>query len=155
MSTADYTGKHERYFHHARREIEPLLPAHAGQVLEVGCGSGATLAWLKNSGRCTRTTGIEIYEAVAEQARARVDELHVGDAESLVAQTFIPESFDMVLCLDVLEHLVDPWAFVGRVRLLPTNQVSAAGLAEAPVFAPLAPPRLASRQPSDRAAPGR
>lgn len=118
MSTADYTGKHERYFDHARREIEPLLPAHAGHVLEVGCGTGATLAWLKNSGRCTRTTGIEIYEAAAEQARARVDELHVGDAEGLMAQAFMPESFDVVLCLDVLEHLVDPWAFVGRVRLL-------------------------------------
>ncbi len=118
MAAAAYTGKHERYFDHVRREIEPLLPPHAGQVLEVGCGTGATLQWLQASGRCSRTTGIERYETAAEQARARVDELHVGDAEQLVAQAFMPARFDLLLCLDVLEHLVDPWAFVQQAQQL-------------------------------------
>ncbi len=113
-----YGSKPSLYFDHARREIEPLLPSHAQQVLEVGCGTGATLQWLKASGRCGRTTGIEVFEGAATLARQRVDELHVGDAERLVAHAFVPATFDLVLCLDVLEHLVDPWAFVDRVRLL-------------------------------------
>lgn len=115
--TADaYTDKPAVYFDHARREIEPLLPAHATHVLEVGCGTGATLQWLKDSGRCAHTTGIEVFAEAAAIARQRVDTLHRGDAEKLVQQAFEPESFDLVLCLDVLEHLVDPWALVMRIQ---------------------------------------
>lgn len=118
MTAASYTTKPEGYFDRARREIEPLLPPHAAQVLEVGCGSGATLQWLKHSGRCHSTTGIEMQPQAAELARGRVDHLHVGDAEQLVRLGFSDASFDLVLCLDVLEHLVDPWSLVVQVQRL-------------------------------------
>ncbi|NJN00477.1 MAG: hypothetical protein HC793_02210 [Aquincola sp.] len=49
----DYGGKAADYFAHARREIEPLLPARAMRVLEIGCGDGSTLAWLKQTGWCS------------------------------------------------------------------------------------------------------
>jgi 2-polyprenyl-3-methyl-5-hydroxy-6-metoxy-1,4-benzoquinol methylase len=113
-----YSDKPAVYFGHARREIEPLLPPFAARVLEVGCGSGATLRWLKQSGRCSHTTGIEVFAQAAELARGQVGSLHVGDAERLVQQAFAPASFDLVLCLDVLEHLVDPWAFVAHLQPL-------------------------------------
>ena len=118
MTSAAYSAKPAVYFDHARREIEPLLPPHAAQVLEVGCGSGATLQWLKQSGRCGHTTGIEVQPQAAALAQGRVDSLHVGDAEQLVRQTFAPVSFDLVLCLDVLEHLVDPWGLVLQAQRL-------------------------------------
>ena len=35
------------YFNIVRRDITPLLPAHARDVLEIGCGAGATLEWLQ------------------------------------------------------------------------------------------------------------
>jgi 2-polyprenyl-3-methyl-5-hydroxy-6-metoxy-1,4-benzoquinol methylase len=113
-----YGPCHDRpaaYFGHARREIEPLLPAHAAQVLEVGCGSGATLQWLQQAGRCTRTVGIEAFEDAAQRARTCVDTVLLGNAEELVSAAFAPASFDLVLCLDVLEHLVDPWSFMVRL----------------------------------------
>jgi 2-polyprenyl-3-methyl-5-hydroxy-6-metoxy-1,4-benzoquinol methylase len=116
--SASYNAKPAEYFDHARREIEPLLPAHAAHVLEVGCGTGATLQWLQQSGRCDHTTGIELFADAAARARPRVDTLHVGNAEQLVREAFVPASFDLVLCLDVLEHLVDPWAFVAQVQPL-------------------------------------
>ena len=118
MTTPVYSDKPSVYFDHARREIEPLLPAHAARVLEVGCGTGATLHWLKQTGRCVHTTGIELFAGAAAVARERVDTLHVGDAEQLAQHALPPASFDLVLCLDVLEHLVDPWAFVGQVQRL-------------------------------------
>ena len=122
-----YGDKPVVYFNQARREIEPLLPRHAGHVLEVGCGSGATLHWLQQSGRCSHTTGIEAFAEAAARARNRVDTVHVGDAETLVQTAFGPASFDLVLCLDVLEHLVDPWAFMARLPALlkPGGQVVA------------------------------
>jgi len=122
MSDLDYSDKHSGYFGNVRREIAPMLPPHAPRVLEVGCGSGATLQWLQQQGRCGRTVGIELFEAAGAIARSRVDELHVGNAETMIPGLFEPASFDLVLCLDVLEHMNDPWAFVLQVqRLLKTG----------------------------------
>jgi SAM-dependent methyltransferase len=122
MSGADYTDKTGPYFDNVRRDIAPLLPAQAGAVLEVGCGAGATLQWLQREGRATRTVGIELFPDAAERARGRIDELLQGNAETLFATNLpaqlAPASFDLVLCLDVLEHMVDPWAFVARVQAL-------------------------------------
>lgn len=118
MTPAAYDSKPAGYFGHARREIEPLLPPHAARVLEVGCGSGATLHWLKQSGRCATTTGIEVQPQAAALAQGHVDQLHVGDAEQLLRQAFSDASFDLVLCLDVLEHLVDPWGLVVQAQRL-------------------------------------
>jgi len=61
----DYDSKDESYFSAARRDIEPILPGAADRVLELGCGAGATLAWLQRSGRARHTVGIEIFENAA------------------------------------------------------------------------------------------
>jgi SAM-dependent methyltransferase len=110
----NYDNKTDAYFSSARRDILPLLPAHCARVLELGCGTGATLAWLKDSGRADFTVGIELFPAAAEQARALSDVVYCQDFE----RTPLPPDlvgFDLVLCLDVLEHLVDPWAAVDRL----------------------------------------
>ena len=106
------------YYDNVRREIAALLPPRSERVLDIGCGSGATLRWLKDSGRCGVGIGVEMVERAAALARERLDEVFVGDANVLVETAFAPQSFDLVLCLDVLEHLVDPWQFVGKVQRL-------------------------------------
>lgn len=70
-----YLDKSDDYFSHARQEILPLLPPNCGRVLELGCGSGATLGWLKQTQKSVYTVGIEIAEAAAIAARARADSL--------------------------------------------------------------------------------
>lgn len=114
----DYATKPDIYFSSAREEIAPLLPPHAQRVLEVGCGSGQTLRWLKDTGRCAEAVGIELFENAATIARQHADRVVVGNAEQLVEGEFERASFDLVLCLDVLEHLVDPWIFVAKVERL-------------------------------------
>lgn len=114
--TQDYSTKTEQYFTGARADIASLLPGRVETVLEVGCGTGSTLRWLKESGLATSTTGIELFRPAAEVAHSHVDRLFVGDAEKILeAKELLDESFDLVLCLDVLEHMVDPWAFVSRI----------------------------------------
>lgn len=111
MSSA-YALKPDDYFSHARTDIEPLLPAHSPRVLEVGCGEGGTLAWLKAAGRCDSAWGVELVERAAVAARAHADHVETGDAERMLDRLAPGAPFDLVLCLDVLEHMVDPWTFV-------------------------------------------
>lgn len=109
-----YIDKSEDYFAHARREIAPLLPQQCGRVLEIGCGSGETLGWLRRDQRASCTVGVEISEAAAQRARVHADEVYCLDFE----RDEIPlenRKFDLVLCLDVLEHMVNPWRVVDRL----------------------------------------
>lgn len=110
-----YEDKHPWYFDFERRDIEPLLPARARRVLEVGCGAGATLRWLRDSGRAAHTTGIELSADAAAVARSRVDTLLEGPLERWMP-ALPQEGFDLVLALDVLEHLVDPWDAARRLH---------------------------------------
>lgn len=110
----DYAGKEAAYFARARTDIAPLLPAQLDRVLEFGCGSGATLEWLRTRHSAQRTVGVEIEPKVAQEARSRVDRVLNLDAE----HEPLPEDlgrFDLILCLDVLEHLRDPWRFLEKV----------------------------------------
>jgi len=99
------------YFEHARKEIQTLLPAFSEKVLDVGCGTGATLAWIKSIGRCSATFGVELSEEAASQAKGTVDHLMIGSIEE-DDFAFADEKFDLILLLDVLEHLIDPWRVI-------------------------------------------
>jgi 2-polyprenyl-3-methyl-5-hydroxy-6-metoxy-1,4-benzoquinol methylase len=116
----NYSDKSGSYFGHARKEIAPLLPPGVGRqgqgarILEIGCGAGSTLCWLRQIGVASETIGVEIVEAAAMQARAFVDQVHCLDFE----RHDLPAGhgqFDVILCLDVLEHMVNPWKVVDRL----------------------------------------
>ena len=109
-----YAAKSGDYFAHARTEIQPMLPKNCNRVLEVGCGSGATLGWLRQNHQAVHTVGVEIAETAAETARSFADEVHCIDFERHDLPGS-PQKFDLILCLDVLEHMVDPWTVVGRL----------------------------------------
>ncbi|WP_373975569.1 class I SAM-dependent methyltransferase [Chitinibacter sp. SCUT-21] len=111
------------YYGHIRSEISPLLPSHAQRALEVGCGNGGTLAWLKANGVCDEIVGLEYCHDASEIARQQLDLVIEGDAEQIdLAQL---GQFDLILCLDVLEHLRDPWALLKRLKQLlkPNGQI--------------------------------
>ena len=110
-----YSEKSQSYFNRARLDILPLFPEGVGRVLEVGCGNGATLDYLKKSGMAKEVHGMELMMALEAEAREKVDFLWVGDAVELV-KTLEPRQYDVILCLDVLEHLVDPWSFLSSLQ---------------------------------------
>jgi SAM-dependent methyltransferase len=124
-----YAEKANTYFDRVRTEILPLLPAGSvDRVLEIGCGSGDTLAYLQASGRCRWTCGVELFAEAADTARGRLDEVYEGNIEQMELP-IAPASLDVVLCLDVLEHLIDPWAAAARLaRLLKPGGVLIASI---------------------------
>lgn len=104
----EYESKPQSYFGTPRREMLEFIPAGVSSVLEIGCGTGAFGALVKQQRGC-RYTGVELMSQAAELARARLDEVIVANIE----QTSLPfpqENFDCLVCNDVLEHLFDPWA---------------------------------------------
>jgi len=119
-----YLAKRTEYFGTPRMDIAPLLPGEPGQplgrVLEIGCGSGATMAWLRTQRPVTLAVGVELTEGNAAVARAAFDEVIAGSIEAPAVVDSLP-TFDLILALDVLEHLVDPAAVVRRLatRLAP------------------------------------
>ncbi len=95
------------YYSNARREIEPFLAFPLESILEVGCGEGGTLLWLQESKGVKICHGLEILPEVSERAKKKGLQVVTGNIET----DGIPfqEKHDVVLCLDVLEHLYDPW----------------------------------------------
>ncbi len=116
-NAAAYQIKTPDYFKNVRREILPLLPSNVDRIFEVGCGAGDTLSYLKQTGRCNWAGGIELFHHAAETARGKVDFVLEGSIEK-DGLPFNSNSIDVILCLDVLEHLVDPWAVVSHLHTL-------------------------------------
>ena len=107
------------YFDTLRDEIEPLVPAHPSVVMDVGCGEGVTSRWLKQIRPSITTIGVEIDRSVAAVAATAVDTILVADLDNgLDALARYQGKVDLLLLLDVLEHLRDPWARLADLKTL-------------------------------------
>jgi 2-polyprenyl-3-methyl-5-hydroxy-6-metoxy-1,4-benzoquinol methylase len=93
------------YYANERPDVIDALPRPLGRVLDVGCGAGGMAAGLRAAG-ASGIVGIEIVPSAAEFAREVLDRVHEGAVEDALDDLEGP--FDTFLCLDVLEHLVDP-----------------------------------------------
>ena len=92
----------------ARRELFTKLAGlnKNARILDVGCGSGMFLAYLKSLG-FSDLAGVETSERLRQQFR--------DDAVPVYAE--IPdEKFDAVFILDVLEHIEDDVGTLVRIR---------------------------------------
>jgi SAM-dependent methyltransferase len=101
-----------KYFSFIRSEIAPLLPRTATRILDVGCGVGATSAWLKSLYPESRAVGLEGNGALLPELASNVDEPHIVDLNGPWPDV---GTTDLVLLLDVLEHLVHPENALARI----------------------------------------
>lgn len=113
MAGLENTRAENPYFDQTRDDVLALLPPGLDRVLDVGCGNGATANWLRHHGAST-IHGIELVAEPAEQARQVMDRVWQGTVESQLPNVEGP--YDAVLCLDVLEHLADPYAVLAELR---------------------------------------
>jgi 2-polyprenyl-3-methyl-5-hydroxy-6-metoxy-1,4-benzoquinol methylase len=92
-----------------KREAAALVRrAGPKTILDLGCGEGFMIDALLQAGIDAQFTGVDLSEAAIADARARL-----GDRAELAvkdARTFIDDgrSFDMVMMLEVLEHIPGP-----------------------------------------------
>jgi len=113
MNVQDYRKKAVQYFDNPRRDILPLMPKGAKKILEIGCGTGVTLAHLKEQGLAQEVHGMEWVQL--KESHPGVDQWFWGDAVSALEHLEYG-AYDAILCLDFLEHLADPWTFIEAVK---------------------------------------
>lgn len=121
-------GFRERYHALVRRDAFPLVPRGGGTLLDLGGGIGATAAQLREMGYVDRAG---VVDRMAQNVTTMgLDFRHAGDLEDgdFLDDVIAAEGpFDCVLCLDVLEHLRDPWAVVRHLHdaLVPGGSIIA------------------------------
>ena len=100
-------------FLHRVSELAAVERPH--RILEVGCGEGIVLATLAARLPGARLDGLELDEPALEEAHTRCPgaTLVRGDACAL---PFGAQSFDLVVCLEVLEHLPEPVRALRELR---------------------------------------
>lgn len=87
---------------------------HPATIVEVGCGSGAVLSSLRSFFPNAQMEGYDIAPGAQhfwESPANRGITFTLGDY--LEMQTSVP---DVVLVIDVLEHLGNPWEFLARLK---------------------------------------
>ena len=94
-----------------RAELDRLELPPGARILDAGSGSGRTLDELATYGSAA---GVDLSAAAVAAARARGHEdVRLGALERL---PYPAERFDLVTCLDVLEHVPDDVAALREIR---------------------------------------
>ncbi len=100
-------------------QVLDAMPAGIQKVLEVGTGTGALAREILKKFPDTEYVGVEISEAYRQAAQAWCARVYLENFEqasdSLMAEL---ADADVVIFADVLEHFIDPWAVLQRMRAL-------------------------------------
>ena len=94
------------------------IDGEPGRVLDLGCSTGAFGKALKERHPGTHVTGIEAGRAAADIAATRIDRVIRARIEHLdfAGEGIGAGSLDLIVAGDILEHLVNPWAILARMR---------------------------------------
>ncbi len=108
--------------------IEGLVPLKSKRVLDIGCGGGILADAMARQGAQVlgidlATKALKVAQLHALEANTQGVEYREISAEALAAEQ--PGSFDMVTCMEMLEHVPDPSSVVRACATLlkPGGQV--------------------------------
>lgn len=102
-SATTYKKKHRRQFDREFRDLTGADPSMS--VLEIGCGTGLFLRYLEAAGY-RRIAGIDTDENLADALSAlNESEIHIGDAQAILAEHFAGRTFERIVMFDVAEHI--------------------------------------------------
>jgi len=94
--------------------IEKLIPSPC-KLLEIGCGKGEFYEFLNNRNKASNYTGIEISKEAIKYNKASFPKAHfLQNTPHLVP--FQDNLYDVVVAIEVLEHLEDLELFANEVK---------------------------------------
>src|SRR5579871_3903024 len=92
------------------------MPAD-GSILDLGCGNGAMLAEIKKHGSW-KLRGIESSESAVAMARSAGFDVTLADATADLQTIFDKRSFDLIIAVEVIEHVYDPRGLLRQAHAL-------------------------------------
>ncbi len=115
------SSKKAFYYTFERNEVIEAINKNnidTNRILEIGCATGATGKKLKTSANVNYYVGVELSDSAAKIAGQYLDKVIVADIEKTDLQNDYKlkhNDFNLILALDILEHLNDPWDTLASV----------------------------------------
>ncbi|WP_378187146.1 class I SAM-dependent methyltransferase [Aquimarina sp. W85] len=110
----DYENKPKGYYDNIRYEMIKYLPENPKTIIDIGCGNGAFAEVIKKETNA-EVWGIEYMDNEAVKASNKLDKVFSGRCEDHLDN--LPDSyFDVIYFNDVLEHLVDPYMVLDKIK---------------------------------------
>ncbi len=104
--------------------IKKMMDGNPGKVLDIGCASGWMTAKIARTLAKTEVTGLDVSEKMIKYAKTKHRKIIFicADAHQL---PFRNKSFDLIICSETLEHVIDPLAVLLEIKrcLSPGGQV--------------------------------
>lgn len=108
------------YFKGKRNELEKFIPSNVKTVLEVGCGEGGFRASFDNE---VEYWGIEPNTIAANIAKNKLSKVLDGTFDE-VEDKLTESYFNLIVCNDVIEHMVDPKIFMQSIKKYMASEAS-------------------------------
>jgi 2-polyprenyl-3-methyl-5-hydroxy-6-metoxy-1,4-benzoquinol methylase len=118
-----YEEKKDAYFKNIRKELLDLIPQENrnGKMLEIGAGSGDTLVYAKQNNYAKEIYGVELCKIPNSfQSSTHFEKFIIANVEE-IDLPFDNEMFDVIICADVLEHLVNPYEQIYKLKKILKN----------------------------------
>jgi SAM-dependent methyltransferase len=102
-----------------RQAIASLALTPGMRALDAGCGGGEALAWLHDAvGDEGTVVGLELAAAHAAAARHKVSTRALIVQADVLKPPLAEAAFDLIWCVNTINHLRDPMSGVERLRSL-------------------------------------
>lgn len=107
------SDRRDYFIAHRIAPLQPFLDLKTSTVFDVGCGVGAFVRMVKERGG--RAAGCDLSKASVQAGRDLLglgaEEIFEGDADAVP-----PGPYDLITLWTVIEHLLEPEAYVKRLR---------------------------------------
>lgn len=112
--SASTAKKDKSYYDNEREDVQTLINPNSRKILDVGCGKGKLGRILKDKLNAV-VWGVEYVDDIASFAAENLDSVISGSIEDAIPR--LPDKyFDTVIFADVLEHLVDPYDVLKKIK---------------------------------------